>query len=221
MRLAACLAVLLLTLPALSQAQGTMRFYRMAYSIGGFYSNGGHSTDIAFPAGGSGSDVETETIRLATRNGYFVTRNFLLGVELNWEQGSSESRPDPNPNGERVESYARRMFIGPLLRWYQMMTPRWFLAPEISFGYSHYLGESEAYSLMTTDLPVSTTARGFGVNAGAGIGYFLSRHVVFDAALRYMHAWRSGEYEVPASPDRDVDMTEHDIQLFFGFQLLI
>ncbi|MDT8324270.1 MAG: outer membrane beta-barrel protein [Bacteroidota bacterium] len=221
MRLAACLAFLLFALPAPAEAQGLMRLYRMAYGISGYYGNGGHSTDIAFPGATTGSDMEHEYIRLTTRNGYFVSRNFLLGVEFNWDQAGGELRPDPNPDGYRLETYERRIFIGPLLRWYQPMTPRWFLYPEFSFGYTHYLEESEEFSLTANALPTTTTARGFGVNAGAGIGYFLTRHVVFDAALRYMHAWRSGEYEVPASPDREVDMTEHDIQLFFGFQLLI
>lgn len=221
MRLAAFLAVLLLTLPALTQAQGMMRFYRMAYSISGYYSTGGHSTDIDFPAGTSGSDMDRERIRLATRNGFFVSRNFLLGVEFNWDHASGDLQPDPNPDGARLETYERRIFIGPLLRWYQPMTPRWFIAPEFSIGYTHFLEERENYSLNMTNLPETTSSRGFGLNAGAGIGYFLTRHLVFDAALRYTHAWRSGTYEVPASPDRDVEMTEHDIQLFFGFQLLI
>ncbi len=221
MRTAACLALLLFAFPALSQSQGMMRFYRMAYGISGYYSNGSTSTTIAFPAAVSGTDMDHEVIRLATRNGYFVTRNFMIGVEFNWEQGSGELRPDPNPDGYRMESYERRLFLGPIFRYYQSMTHRWFLYPEVSFGYSHYLAESEESSLTITTLPSTITGRGFAVHAGAGVGYFLTRHVIFDVSLRYMRAWRDGEYEVPASPDRDIDMDEYDIQLLFGFQLLI
>jgi hypothetical protein len=221
MRTAAFLILLLVAVPALTQAQGLMRFYRMAYGISGFYSNGSSTLDIGFPAGTTGSEVNQESIRLSTRLGHFFSRNFVMGIEFNWEQGSSEVLPDPNPIGYRLETYDRRLFLGPLFRWYQPMTHRWFLYPEVSVGYSHYLGETQENSLTANVLPSTTTARGIAVNAGAGVGYFLTRNVVFDASLRYMRAWRTGEYEVPGQPDVDVDITEYDIQLYFGLQLLI
>ncbi|MCB2203829.1 outer membrane beta-barrel protein [bacterium] len=221
MRTAACIALLLLSLPAFAQSQGMMRFYRMAYSVSGFYSNGGSNTDISQQVGKSGSEWDSEQIQLSTRNGYFAARSFLVGVELNWRQNSGELRPSPNPDAYRMESHERRLFIGPLFRWYQLLTHRWYLYPEVSVGYSHYYGETEESSRTLTQLPASTSARGVAVHAGAGIGYFMTRHLVFDASLRYMRAWRTGEYEVPALPDRDVTMDEYDIELLFGFQVMI
>ncbi|MBN1446950.1 MAG: outer membrane beta-barrel protein [Bacteroidetes bacterium] len=223
MRLLAFLTLLFVCFTTVVPAQRMMRNYRMAYSLSGFYSTGSSETNIAQYSGSGtfGSNVDRETFRLATRDGYFFTRNLLVGIELGWEQTSSEARPDPNPSGARLESFERRLFIGPLLRWYQPMNVRWFLYPELSFGYSHSLDELEESDVNSGSFPTSTDARGFALHAGVGVGYFLTRYVVFDASVRYMRAWRDGIYEIPTLPDRDVDMNEYDVQLLVGFQLLI
>jgi len=222
MRILASFLLLFCFLTTTASAQGMMRFYRTAYGVSTWYSNGSADLDIS-QSGVSAplTDIERESVHIATRNGYFVTRNLLLGIEFSWMQSSSTGRPDPNPTGFRSELFERRLFIGPLLRWYQPMNVRLFVYPELSVGYSHYLHEKEETDIVNITLPASISARGVAVHAGAGMGYFLTRHVIFDATLRFMHAWRDGDYEVPGLQDRDVDMTEYDIQLLLGFQLLL
>lgn len=222
MRTFASFLLLFICLTAFASAQGMMRFYRMSYGVSGWYSNG--SADLDISQSGSRTpltDIDREHLWISTRNGFFIARNLLLGVEFNWTQSSSTGRPEPNPTGFRSEVFERRLFFGPLLRWYQPMSVRWFVYPEISAGYSHFLHEQEETDIINITLPATISARGFALHAGAGMGYFLTRHVVFDATLRYMHAWRDGDYEVPGLQDRDTDMTEYDIQLLLGFQILI
>ena len=223
MRALAILALVFVCFTTAAQAQSLMRYYRMAYGLSGSWSTGSAQTDITQTSGTGtfGTDVDRETFRVSTRNGHFFTRNLLIGLDVTWEQTSTEARPTPNPAGARTEMFERRLFIGPLIRWYQPMNVRWFLYPELSFGYSHYGNEVEESDASSAALPVSINARGFGVHAGAGVGYFLTRHVVFDASVRYMHAWRDGTYEIPGFPDRTVDMREYDVQFLVGFQLLI
>jgi opacity protein-like surface antigen len=223
MRTLAFLTLLFVCFSTVLPAQRMMRYYRMAYSVSGFYSTGSAETNIAQYSGSGtfGTNTDRETFRLSTRDGYFFSRNLLIGVDLTWEQTSSEARPNPNPIGARTEAFERRLFLGPLIRWYQPMNMRWFIYPEVSFGYSHYSSDIEETDVTSGALPVSTTARGIALHAGAGIGYFLTRYVVFDAGVRYMRAWREGVYEIPSLPDRDMDMNEYDVQLLIGFQLLI
>jgi len=220
MRSAVLLALLLL-MPAISSSQGFMRFYRMTYGLSGFYLTGSSDTDIDFVTGREGAVMDRDVFRVSSRNGFFVTRNFVIGAEVNWEQVLEDSRPDPNPGGNSVEGFERRVFIGPLFRLYQMMTMRWYLYPEVSLGYTHFVSEIQETGLNLGNLPRTITARGFAVNAGAGFGYLLTRNVIFDVSARYMRAWRDGEYEVPGTADVDVDMTEWDLQLLVGFQLLM
>jgi opacity protein-like surface antigen len=215
------LAFSLLCLPAALGAQSMMRMYRMMYSISGSYASGSSGTDIKFEDGTSGTDIDHETVRIASRNGYFVSRNVAMGLELSWEQTRGESNPTPNTANYRFEQFERHLFIGPLFRWYLPMTVRWFLYPEIAAGYRHYLGESEVSSSSITPLPVTTTARGVGVNAGLGVGYFLSRNVALDVTARYSHHWLSGSYERPGQPDIDAEITGGEIGILFGLQLLM
>lgn len=212
---------LLFFLPVITSSQGFMRFYRMTYGISGLYLSGSTDTDIDFSNGSDGMITDREVFRLATRSGFFVHRQFVIGAELGWEQVLSESSPDPNPGGNTVEGFERRVFIGPLFRWYQPVTMRWFLYPELSLGYSHLVSETEQSGIQMRNIQQTVTARGFALNAGAGFGYLVSRNLVFDISARYMRAWRDGEYEVPGSPDVDVDMTEWDLQLLVGLQLLM
>lgn len=222
MRIFASLLLLFVCLTSFASAQGMMRFYRTSFGVSGWYSIGGSDLDISQSGSGTQlTDIDRETLHISSRNGFFFTRNLLLGAELTWSQRISTGRPEPNPTGFRSEVFERRLFIGPLLRWYQPMNVRWFVYPELSVGYSHYLHEQEETDIINFNLPATTSARGVAVHGGAGMGYFLTRHVVFDATLRYMHAWRDGEYEVPGMQDRDVDMTEYDIQLLLGLQILI
>ncbi len=221
MRAAAFILSILFLLPGSLSAQGMMRMYRMMYSVSGSFSSGQNDTDIKGVGAPSGTEFDYETVRIATRNGYFVSRNVVLGLELSWDQTRGESRPKPNPRNERYKQYERSLFVGPLLRWYQPLSVRWFAYPEVSLGYRHYLGESEASSSTVTTLPVTTTARGFGINAGAGLGYFLSRNVVLDASLRYSYGWLSGSYQTSGQPDLDVDMKGSEIGILFGLQLLM
>lgn len=220
MRSLVILVTTLLMLPAAMQGQSLMRLYRMVYSIGGFYSSGSTNTDLKMPSGTVGNDFEHETVQLATRNGYFVSRNFVIGLEFNWQQARGETRPDPNPGSNRAIQFDRDLFVGPLFRWYQPLTVRWFVYPEISLGYQHYLGEFEESSSSFSTLPATTTARGFGLNAGVGIGYFLSRNVVLDGTLRYSHHWLTGDYTVPGQPDFDVDISGGAVDVLFGIQFM-
>jgi opacity protein-like surface antigen len=218
MRTVAILA-LFIFLPTIAMSQGLMRFYRMTYGISGFYQTGSSNTDIDFTTGTAGTEVKRDVVRIASRNGFFLSRNFVMGVEFNWEQTTGDSRPVPNLIGYRSESFERRLFLGPLIRLYQPMSMRWFLYPEISFGYSQYLSETEESSIEVNNLPQTVTARGFAFHAGAGFGYLLTRNIVFDISARYMRAWRFGEYDVPGSLDVNVNMKEYDVQLLVGFQL--
>lgn len=202
-------------------AQGMMRMYRTMYSISGSYSSGNTTTDIKGPAGTIGSELSHEAVRLATRNGYFISRNLALGFEFNWEQGRSDSRPDPNPTSYRFKQFDRHLFVGPLLRYYQPLSVRWFTFPELSVGYRHYMGEMEENSSMLSTLPATTYARGVGINAGAGIGYYLSRNIVLDATLRYSYNWLSGSYQIPGQQDLDINMQGGEIGILFGLQLLM
>ncbi len=215
------LSLSLLCLPAALGAQSMMRMYRMMYSISGSYTSGSNGTDIKFGTGTSGADMDYETVRIASRNGYFVSRNVLLGLELSWDQTRGENNPQPNPSNYRFKQFERQLFIGPLFRWYQPMSVRWFVYPEIAAGYRHYLGETEESGSMITTLPETTTARGVGVNAGLGIGYFVSRNVVLDATVRYSHHWLNGSYEIPGQPDIDAEITGGEIGILFGLQLLM
>jgi opacity protein-like surface antigen len=210
----------LLLLPAAMHGQSLMRMYRMVYSIGGSYSSGTTNTDLKLPSGTVGSDYEHETVQLATRNGYFVSRNFVLGMEFNWQQGRGETRPNPNPGSNRAIQFDRELFVGPLFRWYQPMTVRWFIYPEVSLGYQHFLGEYEESSSTNITLPATTTARGFGLNAGVGLGYFLSRNVVLDATVRYSRRWLTGEFQVPGQADFDVEISGGAVELLFGIQFM-
>lgn len=220
MRSLAILVAAILLLPLAAPGQSLMRLYRMAYSIGGSYSNGSTDTELKTVGGTSRSEIRQETVRLSMRNAYFVTRNAALGLELSWEQGRGESRPEPNPINYREIVFDRTLYAGPLFRWYQPITFRWFLSPEVSVGYLHYLGEYEESSAVTSVLPATTSARGVGLRAGAGIGYFLTRNVVVDLSIRYSHGWVSGEYQVPGQADLDIDISGGEIGGLFGFQFL-
>ncbi|MBE0644065.1 MAG: outer membrane beta-barrel protein [Bacteroidetes bacterium] len=202
-------------------AQGMLRMYRMMYSVGGSFSSGQNDLDIKGTTGSTGSELDHETVRLSTRNGYFISRNVVFGFEFTWDQTRGESRPKPNPTNARYKNYDRNLFVGPLLRWYLPLSMRWFTYPEISVGYRHYLGESEASSSTVSTLPVTISARGFGANAGLGLGYFISRNVVLDASLRYSYNWHTGSYEIPGQPDLDVDFHGSEIGILLGLELLM
>ena len=220
MRSLVILAAAILLLPLASPAQSLMRLYRMAYSISGSYSNGSNDTELKFATGVSKNEYRHETVRLSMRNAYFLTRNAALGLEFSWEQGRGESRPEPNPTNYREIVFDRTLYAGPLFRWYQPVTFRWFLYPEVSVGYLHYLGEYEESSAVTSTLPATTSARGVGVRAGAGIGYFLSRNVVVDLSIRYSHGWVDGHYQIPGEADQDIEISGGEIGGLFGFQFL-
>lgn len=221
MRTVFFLAISFIILPSVLTGQSMMRMYRTMYSISGSYSSGHTNTDIKAPNGTIGADMDHETIRLSTRNGYFVARNVAVGFELNWDQQRNETTPQPNPTNYRVKQFDRNFFVGPLLRWCQPVSVRWFMYPEVSLGYRHYLGESEESGLALSTMPVTTSARGLGINVGAGIGYFLSRNIVLDATLRYSYNWLTGRYEVPGQPDIDAEIQGGEIGILFGLQLMM
>jgi hypothetical protein len=220
MRIPVILVVILLFVPAAMQGQSLMRLYRMMYSVSGSYSSGQTDTDLKYTAGPAGSEYDHETIMLSTRNGYFVSRSVVLGFEFDWQQGKGEVRPRPNPTNARYRQFDRDFFFGPLFRWYQPMSVRWFVYPEVSVGYHHYLGEFEESSSSLTTLQTTTYARGVGINAGAGLGYFLSRNLVLDATIRYSHRWLGGGYQVPGQPDVDVEISGGEIGLLLGLQFI-
>lgn len=214
-------AVALLLFPAVSSGQGMMRLYRAMYSVSGSYSSGRTDTDLKFPAATAGTEFSYESIQLATRSGAFVTRSLLIGVEFDWYSRRGEIKPSPNPSNQRARQFDRELFLGPLLRWYQPMTVRWFVYPEVAVGYQHALGEFEESNVMSSTLPATTTASGVGVFAGAGLGYFLTRNLVLDATLRYSHRWLEGSHEVAGQPDIDAEISGGDVSVLVGFQLLM
>ena len=215
----AFLAIFLL--PLSSPGQGMMRLYRMMYSVGGSYSTGSTDTDLKYPGAAAGTQFDHETAELSLRGGAFVTRNLVLCIEFDWQSSWGESRPQPNPSNLRVKQFDRELFLGPMLRWYIPMTVRWFVYPEASVGYHHYLGEYQESSSSISTLPATTSARGVGVHAGLGAGYFLTRNIVLDATVRYGHRWLNGSYEVSGQPDIDAEIRGGDIGLLVGFQLLM
>ena len=214
-------AIVLLLLPVVSSGQGMMRLYRVMYSVSGSYSSGRTDTDLKFPVATAGSEFSHETVQIATRNGAFVSRNLLLGVEFDWRSSWGESKPAPNPSNQRIRQFDRELFLGPLVRWYQPMSVRWFVYPELAVGYQHALGEYEETSSTTSTLPATTSVRGVGLSAGAGLGYFLTRNIVLDATVRYSHRWLQGSYYVAGQPDVDAEITGGSINLIVGLQLLL
>lgn len=208
-------------LPASLSAQSLMRMYRMSYSISGMYATGGTKTDVAFTNGTTGTALDYERVRLSTRNGYFISRNVMFGAELTWNYRRDDSRPRPNANNYKYTESQRDIFVGPLIRWYQPVSMRWFVAPELSVGYRHYLGEVEESSMNFAPLQSTNSAQGFGLNGGIGVGYFLSRHLVLDVAVRYSHHWLSGSHEIPGQPDFDLDHSGGEVGMLLGFQLLM
>ncbi len=220
MRTAFILALTLFIFPAMLSAQGMMRMYRSMYSVSGSYSSGNSATNIR-SVGSIDAEQSHEFVRLSTRNGYFISRNVALGFEFFWDQGKTETRPDPNPTSYRYKQFDRDLFIGPLLRVYQPLSVRWFTYPELSVGYRHYLGEMEENSSLLNTLPTTIAARGIGINAGAGIGYYISRNIVLDATLRYSYNWLRGSYQIPGQQDLNVDMQGGEIGILFGLQLLM
>lgn len=209
-----------LLLPAALGAQNMMRMYRMSYSVSGMYASGASTTDIAFTGGTTGTKVDNESVRLSTRNGYFISRNVVFGAEVSWQSERDESQPRPNPANYRYTEAQRDIFIGPLIRWYQPVSMRWFVAPELSVGYRHYRGTAEESGVNIDPLQRSNNAHGVGLNGGIGMGYFLSRHLVLDIAVRYSHHWLSGSHEIPGQPDFDLDRSGGEIGILLGFQLL-
>jgi hypothetical protein len=202
--------------------QSMMRMYRSVYSVAGFYSNGRNSVDIDQGAGIRAMGIsDHEKVRLSSRNGYFLYRHLAFGGEISWEQESMHQRPDPNPLNFRAQSRDRRLFIGPWVRWYVPASVRWYTALEMSAGYVHARGEQDestsAYILPRS----STSANGFGLNAGFSMGYFLSRGVALDATMRYSAGWLEGVHAVAGSPDRDLSMEYHEFVLLLGVQFML
>ncbi len=203
-------------------SQSMMRMYRSVYSIAGFYGNSSSASDIDQGFGvRTGGDTDNEVLRFSTRDGYFIARQLALGVEFMWEQHATSYTPDPNPINFRSQNRERRLFVGPWVRWYIPASVRWYAALELSAGYVHAFTEKEE-STSSYILPrVTTSANGYGVNAGIGMGYFLSRGITLDATARYGAGWLNGDYMVPGSPDRDLDMDFGEVSFLLGVQLLL
>ncbi len=203
-------------------SQSMMRMYRSVYSVAGYYGSSSSSMDIDQGSGvRMGGTTDSDVMRISTRDGYFILRHLALGGEFSWEHRSTSYQPDPNPINFRSRQYARRLFAGPWLRWYVPASMRWYTALELSFGYVHEAGETEestaAYVLPRT----TTSANGFGVNAGLGMGYLVGRNVTLDLTARYGAGWLSGEYHIPGNPDLSLDMDFGEISFLLGIQLLM
>jgi len=206
----------------IASGQSMVRMYRSLYSIAGYYGSGHSSATIDQGAGSQiGGTSESDVLRFSTRDGYFLYRNLALGGEFSWDHQTSSYKPDPNPINYRSQSRDRRLFIGPWVRWYVPTSVRWYAALEFSAGYVHMLGEKEE-STSSYILPrTTTTANGYGLNAGVGMGYFLSRGIALDFTARYGAGWLNGTYMTPGNADRGVELDYGEATFLLGVQLLL
>jgi hypothetical protein len=210
-------AILILA-ASVATAQPLFHRSRGVASVSGFFTSGTATETIGYTGGDVRAVTDQHMLLISGRGGYFVTPDIALGAEAFWRIDDEMTTPDPNPTYLRTSSEGRTLFLGPWVRWYYPLSVRWVMFPEMSLGYTYQVQDSEASS-SSAAAHVRTLTDGFGLNAGIGLGYFITRAFAVDLTLRYSGAWTSGRYEQIGQPDAPASVSSNGIQALLGFEI--
>jgi len=134
-------------------------------------SNEGFSKGDVFVSGGFGFGSETtgddklSSFTFAPAVGFFLTQNLALGARLDFTSGKTTDLPNPDI---KVNNFNAEVFG----RYYFTPASKFSVFGELAVG----IGSNK-----TEQGPGEFKSQSFGVNAGAGINYFLSNHWSIEA----------------------------------------
>jgi opacity protein-like surface antigen len=183
--------------------------------VAGFAGSIGRTDDRVRPHDGRELGILTDGFRFTvnSRNGYFLARRFLVGLDFQLTVTSATTNARSGGQQYEISDYEERLFVGPWLRYYVPMSNAWAFFPEFSWGLQRAYRSQQAAPNVPAEEDRSS---GLSFNLGVGFTHFFTRNIAFDATGRYSRGRLRGSFGgVRAGSDVS------DIAILIGFQVYL